>query len=137
MVDAFSLKLQRNNRQNALAVDSAKGKTGKKAVFWLHCGDETTIYYNRAKYFAHGGRQQTLNRVFSPYHATLSKHSPFRWFSKGSVIVYGCFISTVWWKYRIFLKFLVDGFHNCGILLAIPLEFQEIKHQPFPMTQPF
>ena len=26
MVDVFSLKLQRNNRQNALAVDSARGK---------------------------------------------------------------------------------------------------------------
>ena len=33
MVDALSLKVQRNNRQNTLAVDSAKGKTGKKAVF--------------------------------------------------------------------------------------------------------
>ncbi len=28
----FSLKLQRDNRQNALAVDPAKGKTGKKMV---------------------------------------------------------------------------------------------------------
>ena len=40
MVDDFSLKLQRNNRQNALAVDSAKGKA-KKAVFSPCCGDET------------------------------------------------------------------------------------------------
>ena len=30
----FSLKLQRDNRKNALAVDPAKGKTGKKAVFF-------------------------------------------------------------------------------------------------------
>ena len=29
----FSLKLQRDNRKNALAVDPAKEKTGKKAVF--------------------------------------------------------------------------------------------------------
>ena len=28
----FSLKLQRDNRQNALAVDPTKGKTGKKMV---------------------------------------------------------------------------------------------------------
>ena len=34
MVDAFSLKLQRDNRQNALAVYPAKGKTGKKALFF-------------------------------------------------------------------------------------------------------
>ena len=27
---------------------SAKGKPEKKAVFSLHCGDETTTYYNRA-----------------------------------------------------------------------------------------
>ena len=45
----FSLKLQRDNRQNASAVDPAKGKTGKKAVFSSHCGDETTINYNRAQ----------------------------------------------------------------------------------------
>ncbi len=44
----FSLKLQRDNRKNASAVDPAKGKTGKKAVFSSHCGDETTINYNRA-----------------------------------------------------------------------------------------
>ena len=31
----FSLKLQRDNRKNALAVDPAKGKTGKKAVFFI------------------------------------------------------------------------------------------------------
>ena len=44
----FSLKPQRINRQNALAVCSAKGKLEKKAVFSPHCGDETTTYYNRA-----------------------------------------------------------------------------------------
>ena len=33
MVDAFFLKLQRDNRKNALAVDPAKGKTGKKLYF--------------------------------------------------------------------------------------------------------
>ncbi len=41
----FSLKLQRDNRKNALAVDPAKGKTGKKAIFSPHYGDETTTYY--------------------------------------------------------------------------------------------
>ena len=48
MVDAFSLKLQRDYRQNALSVDPAKGKLEKKAVFPPHCGDETTTNYNRA-----------------------------------------------------------------------------------------
>ena len=33
MVDAFSLKFQRDSWKNALAVDPAKGKIGKKAVF--------------------------------------------------------------------------------------------------------
>ena len=53
----FSLKLQRDNRKNASAVDPAKGKTGKKAVFSSHCGDETTINYNRAflkRWTSHG-----------------------------------------------------------------------------------
>ena len=44
MVDAFSLKLQRDNRQNALTADPAKGKTGKKLYFSSYCGDETNIY---------------------------------------------------------------------------------------------
>jgi len=44
----FSLKFQRDNRQNALAVDPAKGKTGEKTVFSPHSGDETTTNYNRA-----------------------------------------------------------------------------------------
>ena len=45
----FSLKIQRNSQKNASAIDSAKGKTGKKLYFSSHCGDETTAYYNRAK----------------------------------------------------------------------------------------
>ena len=45
----FPLKLQRNNRQNALAVDPAKGKTGKKAVFSPYCGDEAATCHDRAK----------------------------------------------------------------------------------------
>ena len=34
MVDAFSLKLQRNNRKNALTVDPATGKTEKSSIFY-------------------------------------------------------------------------------------------------------
>ena len=34
MVDAFSLKLQRDNRKNALAVDPAKGKNWKKGCIF-------------------------------------------------------------------------------------------------------
>ena len=34
MVDAFSLKLQRDNRQNALSVAPAKGKTGEKGCIF-------------------------------------------------------------------------------------------------------
>ena len=45
---AFSLKLQRENRQNALAVAPCKEKTEKKAVFSPHYGAETAINFNRA-----------------------------------------------------------------------------------------
>ena len=48
----FSLKLQRDNRKNALAVVPAKGKTGKKLYFSPHCGDETTTCYNKAQLYA-------------------------------------------------------------------------------------
>ena len=40
-------------------------------------------------------------------------------------------------KYMLFLQFSAGGLHGWGILLVIPFEFQEIKHQPFSMTQPF
>ena len=36
----------------------------------------------------------------------------------------------------LFLQFSAGGLHDWGILLVIHLEFQEIKHQPFSMTQP-
>ena len=35
-----------------------------------------------------------------------------------------------------FFQFFAGGLHDWGILLVISLEFQEIKHQPFSMTQP-
>ena len=34
MVDAFFLKLQRDNRENVLAVDSAEGKNGEKGCIF-------------------------------------------------------------------------------------------------------
>ena len=34
MADAFLLKFQRNNQQNVLAVDSAKGETGEKGCIF-------------------------------------------------------------------------------------------------------
>ena len=43
----FPLKLQRDNRKKALAVDPAEGKTGKNPYFTV-CGDETATDYDRA-----------------------------------------------------------------------------------------
>ena len=48
MVDAFSLKFQRNNRQNASAGDSAEGKAGEKGCMFTVLGDGTTSYSDRA-----------------------------------------------------------------------------------------
>ena len=62
----FSLTLQRINRQNALATDSAKKKLEKKAVFSPRCGDEATPHYNKAKFFLCGAptlRQYAVNRL--------------------------------------------------------------------------
>ena len=44
----FSLKFQRNNQQNALAIGFAKGKTGEKGCIFTTLWDETTAYYDRA-----------------------------------------------------------------------------------------
>ena len=55
---------------------------------------------------------------------------------KGSVRVSGCFISYYTENIAFFSSFPADGLHDWGILLVTPLEFQEIKHQPFPMAQP-
>ena len=44
----FPLKLQRNNRQNALAIGFANGKTGEKGCIFNTLWDETTVYSNRA-----------------------------------------------------------------------------------------
>ena len=40
-------------------------------------------------------------------------------------------------RYILFSDFSANRLHNRDILFAIPLKFQEIKHQPFPMAQPF
>ena len=45
----FSLKFQRNNQKNALAIGFAKGKTGEKGCIFTTLWDETTAYYDRAK----------------------------------------------------------------------------------------
>lgn len=47
----FSLKFQRNNQQNALVMDSVKGKPDKKAVFSVCCGDKTIICPDRGLAF--------------------------------------------------------------------------------------
>ena len=44
----FSLKFQRNNQKNALAIGFAKGKTGEKGCIFTTLWDETTAYYDRA-----------------------------------------------------------------------------------------
>ena len=40
-------------------------------------------------------------------------------------------------KLPVFLSHFADGSMIGGILLVTPLEFQERKHQPFPMTQSY
>ena len=45
------------------------------------------------------------------------------------------FYFTIWWKYR-FLSSFWGRLCGWGLLLIIPVGFQEIKQQPFPMIQP-
>ena len=59
MINAFSLKIQRDNRKNALLVNPAKGKPEKKAVFSPHCRDKTTINNNKAFLFINRKLEQS------------------------------------------------------------------------------
>ena len=43
----------------------------------------------------------------------------------------------LYWMYGLSIDFPADGPHDWGIVSVISLEFQGIKHQPFPMAQPF
>ena len=68
-------------------------------------------------------------------------------FMEGSARVCGClclalssYMVVLSWQYAesmcFFSSFSAGGLHDWGILLVISLKFQEIKHQPFSMTQP-
>ena len=67
----FSLKFQRNNQQNALAIGSAKGKTGEKGCIFTTLWDETTAYYDRAIFY----RSRQYIRLFHPQ--SMMKIRPF------------------------------------------------------------
>ena len=56
---------------------------------------------------------------------------------KGSVIVYGCFISTVRWKYSLFLQFSPWLDSLIRHFIGYPFGTSRKKHQPFSITQPF
>ena len=58
----FSLKFQRNNQKNALAIGFAKGKTGEKGCIFTTLWDETTAYYDRAIFY----RSRQCIRLFHP-----------------------------------------------------------------------
>ena len=47
----FSLKFQRNNQKNALAIGFAKGKTGEKGRIFTTLWDETATNHNKVYYF--------------------------------------------------------------------------------------
>ena len=47
----FSLKFQRDNRQNALSVAPTKGKTGEKGCIFTTLWDETATNHNKVYYF--------------------------------------------------------------------------------------
>ncbi|MBS6141712.1 MAG: hypothetical protein KH745_03810, partial [Bilophila sp.] len=57
----FSLKFQRNNQQNALALDSAKGKTGKR-LYFHYAVEITATYHDRALFFNRNSRQEGFDK---------------------------------------------------------------------------
>ena len=105
----------------------------------------SAIFYGVAEAYVSRNRLQKAGDTAPAFSAALPqnmaapspRHGEDRAFFVGSVRVYGCFISVYDEKRGFFFNFLADGLHDWGILLGIPLEFQEIKHQPLPMAQPF
>ena len=73
---------------------------------------------------ASGGRHGpdpavSLQELIGKFYCSVS--SFFKWIVP--VIGHGCFISTIYWKYRLLSIFFADGLHDWGILWVIPLEF--------------
>ena len=108
MVDVFSLKLQRDNRQKALAVDHAKGKTGEKGRIFTSLWRWTN--YNRA--FLKG--------------SVMAKGCHFVLLCHGMLL----FHPTVWWKYGLFLQVLL--WRALWLRLFLGYSFgTSRRHQPF------
>ena len=75
-------------------------------------------------YFFGISRKYSINRFL--WHSQFKKNGP--------VIVYGCFISTVRWKYSLFLRF--SSWRNTGLrhFVGYPCGTSRKKHQPFSIN---
>ena len=101
MADAFSLKLQRNNRKNALARNSAKGKAGEKAVCPPCRGDETTTCHDRAFLFHYTSLKFTVILSFKQVILIFDNQAEAMYFLKAVIPFY--FLN--WLCYRKWLMF--------------------------------
>ena len=95
-------------------MESAGGKL-KKAVFFIILRD---------------GTANILRQLYE-------KHEPVHsYFLRALFIVCGCFISTVRWKYSLFLRFSPWRDPRLRHFSGYPFGTSRKKHQPFSITQP-
>ena len=119
----FSLKFQRDNRQNALAVDPAKRKTGEKGCIFhrsVKMKQPHTITEPKSINISLIRGLLCLLVSFS----LIIKRLIFLagYWKKSPVIKCGC---TFGENATFFSGFSAEGLHNWSTLLLIPLEFQK------------
>ena len=119
----FSLKFQRNNRQNALAMDSNKGKTGEKG-----CVFHRTVKMNQPHTITEP-KSINISLIRGLLYLLVSfsliiKRLIFLagYWKKSPVIKCGCIFGE---NATFFSGFSAEGLHNWSTLLLIPLEFQK------------
>ena len=146
MVDTFSLKFHRDNRQNALALYSAKRKTEKRLYFHRAVDmKQPHPLTEPSKTIASYGRSHLLKNCFSTENTTrlmvasLWEQCWQIWpFADGSIRVHGCFyFGNILKIYAFSQNFPLVGSVIGGFYWLFLWNFKEIKHQSFSMTQPW
>ena len=140
----FSLKLQRNDRQNALAIGSRE--SWRKRLYFHRAVEMKQPHplTEPSKTIASYGRSHLLKNCFSTEKTTrlmvasLWEQCWQIWpFADGSVRVHGCFcFGNILKIYAFSQKFPLVGSVVGGFYWLFLWNFKEIKHQPFSMTQP-
>ena len=125
-------------------MNSANGKLDKKEVFSACCGDKTTTCYARP----FKNMPERTPYAQPPHQSNVLG----RWRDCGNILITPndkgtykrrCRSMRLFHLHRavkiqpFYPVFFINGIHTKISCWVIPLKFQGIKHQPFPMAQPY